>query len=73
MSRVQEKSDGRVRRSAVRMFFGEAHELVRDAPQRVQLKWMLARARLEELIKTLLKIDRGRARHVIEVITLSIP
>src|SRR5712692_7466591 len=55
------------------MPFREAHELVRDTSERIQLEWMFARSGFEELIVALLEIDRRRTRHVIQVVTFPIP
>src|ERR1700687_4864793 len=55
------------------MLLSEPDELIRDVTERIQLKRMFVRAGFEKLIETLLEIDRRRARHVIEVITLAIP
>src|SRR6185503_3204898 len=43
------------------------------AAERIELKRVIARPRFEELVLSLLEIDRGRAGHVVEVITLAIP
>ena len=50
-----------------------AHELVGDATKRIQLEWLLARPRFEELIEALLEVDRRSARHVIKVVALAVP
>src|SRR5215217_822683 len=55
------------------MFLRKPHELVSDATERIELERMLARSRFEELVLSLLEIDRRRACHVVEVITLAIP
>src|SRR6185436_18441237 len=51
----------------------EPHELIGDASERIQLKGVFARTGFEELIETLLEINRRSTRHVIKVVTLSIP
>src|SRR5262249_24181032 len=71
--RIQQKRNRSVRFAAIGMFFGEADKLVRDAAQRIQLKRVLAGPRLEELIESLLEIDRRSTRHVIKVVTLAVP
>src|ERR1041385_8224467 len=71
--RIEQERDRRVRRAAIGMLLSKMHKLFSDAPERIQLKRMLPRPRLEKLIETLLEINRGRARHVIEVVTLAIP
>jgi hypothetical protein len=55
------------------VLLGKADELFGNAAQRIELERMLARPRLKKLIEALLEIDRGRAGHVIEVVTLAIP
>src|SRR3989442_13541336 len=55
------------------MLVGKSHELVGDTSEWIQLKRMFARTRLEKLIETLLQINRRSARHVIQVVTLTIP
>src|SRR3989440_6146255 len=73
MRRIKQESYRCVRLAAIGMLPGKAHELVRDAPERIQLKRMFAWSRLEKLIEALLEINRRRARHVIKVVTLAIP
>src|SRR2546426_5023114 len=55
------------------MLVGKSHELVGDTSEWIKLKRMFARTRLEELIETLLQINRRSAGHVIQIVTLAIP
>src|SRR5712691_4650560 len=55
------------------MLIGKTHELVGEASERIKLKRMFARTRLEKLIEALLQINRRSAGHVIQVVTLAIP
>src|SRR5829696_1444564 len=73
MRRIEQESHGRVRRPTLGMFFREAHKLVRDPSERIELKRMIARPRFEELISALLEINRRSSGHVVELITLAIP
>src|SRR5436305_14257097 len=73
MCGIDQESNRRVWRAALRMFFRKAHELISDAPERIELKRMLAWSRFEELVLALLQINRRRTRHVVQVITLAIP
>src|SRR6185436_1133917 len=49
------------------------HELVSNATKRIELERMFAGSGFEELVLSLLEIDRRSAGHVVEVITLPIP
>src|SRR6185369_6182178 len=55
------------------MLLDKSHELVGDATERIELERMFARPGLEELVLSLLEIDRRSTGHVVEVITLPIP
>src|SRR5260370_1024404 len=73
VGRIEQERNGSVWRSAIRVFLGKTHKFVRDAPERIQLKRMLARARLEKLIESLFEINRRDDGHVIQVIAFAIP
>ena len=73
MGGIEQERNRSVWRSATGMLLGKAHKLVGDPPERIQLKRMLARTRLEKLIEPLLEINRRDSRHVIQVIALAIP
>src|SRR6185436_5266636 len=71
--RIEKKCYRRVWRAALRMFLYKPHELVSNATKRIELERMFAGSGFEELVLSLLEIDRRSAGHVVEVITLPIP
>src|SRR5881409_1440325 len=73
MRGIEQKSDRRVRHAAIGMLLGKPHELICDPAQWIQLKRMFTGPRFEELIESLFEINRRSARHVIQVVTFSIP
>src|SRR5258706_6410457 len=73
MCGIEQERDRGVRLTTIGMLRGKAHELIRDPPERIQLKRMFPRSRFEKLIEALLEINRRCARHVIQVVTLAVP
>src|ERR1051325_6320913 len=73
VGRIEQERDWSIRIASVRMSLRKLHELFSEPAKRSQLKRILSWTRLKELIVSLFQIDRGSARHVVEVVTFAIP